>query len=205
MAISRRASQPRPANQCLSNLSILKLLKILPFPRQHIQNPGLLAGWTANQTGLSQCKRAFPKPYMFLRPIPSQSSNPTPPKSVPTLYHPSVGPSQMPPTPPMSAQLSPSTAPSAMNIPVQVNSYPQISSNHQPPPMPAISFTAITSSTGTVTKQHPRCKFRYYQNDLHLRRRFRVELFHLLLLFLTSQCHQKLSLRRNPSLMLQGT
>ncbi|PBL02615.1 hypothetical protein ARMGADRAFT_263158 [Armillaria gallica] len=131
MAMSRRASQPRPQPMPQQPVH-LQAAQILPFPRQHIQNPGLLAGWTANQQP-QPMQRASQTLYVPAS-IPSQSSNPPLQISTHSLP-PSVGPSQMPPTPPTSAQLSPSTAPSAINIPVLVNSYPQISSNHQPPPM----------------------------------------------------------------------
>ncbi|KAK0242840.1 hypothetical protein EDD85DRAFT_812771 [Armillaria nabsnona] len=164
MAMSRRASQPRPQPMPQQPVHP-QATQILPFPRQHIQNPGLLAGWTANQQP-QPMQRASQALYIPSS-IPSQSSNP--PLQISTHSLPSsVGPSEMPPTPPMSApaQLSPSTTPSAMNIPVQVNSYPQIPSNHQPPPMqpfpspqpqapPAQSQTAFSMQVPILPERPP--------------------------------------------------
>ncbi|PBK69682.1 hypothetical protein ARMSODRAFT_956465 [Armillaria solidipes] len=153
MAMSRRASQPRPQPMPQQPVHP-QAAQILPFPRQHVQNPGLVAGWATNQQP-QPMQRASQAIYVPSS-TPSQSLNP--PLQISTHSLPSsVGPSQMPPTPPMSAfpaQLSPSTAPSAMNIPVQVNQYLQISSSHQPPlmqPFPSPQSQAPPAQSQTAS------------------------------------------------------
>lgn len=134
ISMSRRSSHPRPQPMPQQPVHP-QAAHILPFSRQHVQNPGLVSGWTANQhpQPMQRASQAIYVPSS----IPSQSSNP--PLQISTHSLPSsVGPSQMPPTPPMSAlpaQLPSSTVPLAMNIPVQVNPYPQTFPNHQPPTM----------------------------------------------------------------------
>ncbi|KAK0190880.1 hypothetical protein F5146DRAFT_1046156 [Armillaria mellea] len=136
ISMPRRASQPRP-QPMPQQPAHPQAAQIPPFPRQRVQNPGLVAGWTANQQP-QPMQRATQAIYV---PSSMPSQSPNPPLQISTHSLPSsVGPSQMPPTPPMSAfsaQLSPSAMPSAMDIPVQINPfpYPQTSSNHQPPPM----------------------------------------------------------------------
>ncbi|KAK0487028.1 hypothetical protein EDD18DRAFT_657929 [Armillaria luteobubalina] len=118
ISMSRRSSHPRPQPMPQQPVHP-QAAHILPFSRQHVQNPGLVSGWTANQhpQPMQRASQAIYVPSS----IPSQSSNP--PLQISTHSLPSsVGPSQMPPTPPMSAlpaQLPSSTVPLAMNIPVQ--------------------------------------------------------------------------------------
>ncbi|KAK0468423.1 uncharacterized protein EV420DRAFT_1504360 [Desarmillaria tabescens] len=124
MPISQRS--PQSPSQAMPKQPTHPLVaQILPFPRQQqLQNPGVVAGWTANQ----HPQRA---PQIIRIPSSRTVQSPNPPLHISTH---SLPPSaQMPPTPPMSAfpaQLSPS-----VRTPVQVNQYPRMSSNNQPSPV----------------------------------------------------------------------
>ncbi|KAK0491092.1 hypothetical protein IW261DRAFT_1435576 [Armillaria novae-zelandiae] len=160
--MSRRATFPRP--QLIAQQPARpQAAQISPFPRLHVQNPGLAAGWTANQQPqpMQRVSQAIYVPSS----IPSQS--PSPPLQLSTHSLPSsVGPFQMPPTPPMSAfpaQLSLSTPSSAMNILVQGNPYPQTSptslmqpsSSSQSQAPQAQSQTASSMQVLILPERHP--------------------------------------------------